>query len=422
MPKTLEYLNNNGAVSLQGFNKVGDNTFPNIIPMLLGISSKELKNTCLPHRKAKFDNCPFIWERFKQAGYYTAFGEDGSHLRAFNYDGAGFVDGPTDYYLHTFMNEAEKIAGNNKDIFSYLCLHDKYFYKVLLDYVENLTTALSDSKLFGFFWEFSMTHDYLNYPMIMDDDYVNLFKELDSNGYLEDTIVFLVSDHGMRWGDIRLTRQGRLEERLPFAFILLPRSFREIYTEAYKNLKLNAKRLTTPFDIHATLLDLINIDNLRNENINRMKQEAYGDDRSISLFIPIPNNRTCKSAEISEHWCTCNKERSISNDDPDAIAASTHLIKHFNNILTNYPQCARHELAEIIEAAEIAVKDDNEIDSRVILVVLRSKPSNGIFEGTLRRVNGLWNISGTVSRLNLYGEQGNCMPELRLRLYCFCQL
>ncbi|XP_052748161.1 uncharacterized protein LOC113520884 [Galleria mellonella] len=421
MPKTLAYLQNKGAVSLDGFNKVGDNTFPNMIPMLLGISSKELQKTCLPHRKAAFDNCPFIWEWFKQAGYYTAFGEDGSRLRAFNYDGAGFIDAPTDYYLHTFMKEAEKNSGNNKDIFSYLCMHDKYFYKVLLDYVADLTFTLSDKKLFGFFWEFSMTHDYLNYPMIMDDDYASVFTVLERSKYLDDTVVFLVSDHGMRWGGIRLTKQGRLEERLPFAFILLPRSFRDNYSDAYDNLKLNGQRLTTPFDIHATMLDLIDMENIRDEKIFTRKQESYGDKRSISLFLPVPSNRTCESAEINEHWCTCNEERSISKDDPYVIVASTYLIEHFNEILSDYPQCARLRIGEIIEALEIVVKpSNNEIDLRVITVVLRSKPGDGIFEGTLRHVNGAWSISGTVSRLNLYGDQGRCMPDLRLRLYCYC--
>ncbi|KAM3956091.1 LOW QUALITY PROTEIN: uncharacterized protein ACR2FA_009982 [Aphomia sociella] len=422
MPKTLSYLKSKGAINLEGFNKVGDNTFPNLIALLLGISSNELKKTCLPHRNAAFDNCPFIWEWFKQVGYYTAFGEDGSRLRAFNYDGAGFVNSPTDYYTHTFINEAEKNAGNNKDIFSYLCMNDKYFYKVMLDYVNDLTSILKDTKLFVF-WEFSVSHDYLNYPMIMDDSYVDFLKKLESKHYLDNTILILLSDHGLRWGEFRLTEQGRLEERLPFAFILTPQSFREVYTGAYNNLKLNSQRLTTPFDIHGMLLDLIDLKNIKNEKIFSREQESYAENRSISLFLPVPSNRTCKLAGISQHWCTCYREKAISTDDPDAIMASLYLISYFNNILSDFSQCAQLRLAEIVKAAEIildTVSDDNATNNRVIMVVLRVRPGDGIFEGTLNRIDGSWSISGTVSRLNMYGDQGKCMSELHLRLYCYC--
>lgn len=422
MPKTISYIKDYGGVDLVGYNKVGDNTFPNVIPLLLGIKDTELKHTCIPHGSATFDNCPFVWEWFKQAGYYTALAEDSSTLGTFNYVKYGFTSTPTDYYIHTFMHEAEQYSGYNKDFNSFLCMNDKYFYKVLLDYLENLTNTLKNSKLFAFFWEVTMSHDYLNYPMVMDDDYLEFFKRLEASYYLSNTIIFLMSDHGIRWGDIRTTKQGRLEERLPFMFVMVPPSFRETYSEAFNNLKLNGRRLTTPFDIHATLMDLVNLDNIQNKIISVRSNESYAENRAISLFLPIPNNRTCKMAGIDDHWCTCHKGHVLPKESSESLEASIHLVRHLNSLMKEHPECARLTLAEVLEITEMEVgrPGESEVGWREFTVAVRASPGDGVFEATLRYDSRQWTLTGTVSRLNLYGDQSRCVHDYQLKLYCYC--
>ncbi|CAG4944113.1 unnamed protein product [Colias eurytheme] len=423
MPKTLGFLRKRGAIELLGYNKVGDNTFPNLIPMLLGIQEQDLKKTCWPNTKSTFDNCPFIWNSFKSAGFYTAFGEDSASLGTFNFEKFGFIQSPTDYYLHTFMHEAEKYSGNNRDFNSYICMGNSYFYNVLLDYIENLTNALKTSKLFGFFWEVTMSHDYLNYPMLMDDSYERFLMSLDESGYLESTVLILLSDHGIRWGDIRFTKQGRLEERLPLIHILLPSSFYENYPVAYENINLNSGRLTTPFDIHATLLDLVNLEAISNYNIKLRSSTTYYKERSISLFLPIMNNRTCQMAGIEDHWCTCNRGIKLSTKSSEGQDAANHLTLHLNMLVRKNPKCAKLSLMEIMEVTEMIVGTpyDKEVGWREFLVVVRVGPSNGVFEATMRRYNKHWLLTGTISRLNLYGEQSRCEHNYQLKLYCFCQ-
>lgn len=424
MPKTVSLLKSKGAIEMMGYNKVGDNTFPNLVPMLIGIKENELKKVCLPHMKATFDNCPFIWEWFKQAGYYTALGEDSSSLGTFNYVKVGFSNAPTDYYIHTFIDQAEKIVGSNKDFNSNLCMQDIPFYKVLLNYVEDLTTTLKSSKLFGFFWEISMSHDYLNYPMVMDDDYVQFFNRLEAKNYLDDTIVIVVSDHGIRWGEIRSTRQGRLEERLPFLFVLTPPSFRENYTRAYDSLKLNSKRLTTPFDVYATLADLVDLKSINDTALLSRSKSNYAHNRAISLFLPVPDNRTCKAADIADHWCTCHKDSAMSKTSPEALEAAVNLVLKLNEMLAEYPQCARLSLSEVLDATMMeadkpGIKEVGWED--FIVVVVRTTPGDGIFEATLRIDANGWTVVGTVSRLNLYGKQSLCMHHYQMKLYCYCQ-
>ncbi|XP_021185847.3 uncharacterized protein LOC110373063 isoform X1 [Helicoverpa armigera] len=422
MPKTLAYLQNRGAIELLGYNKVGDNTFPNLTPMLLGIKETDLKRTCWPDNNANFDNCPFIWQWYKEAGFYTALGEDSATLGTFNFAKYGFIKTPTDYYIRTFIHEAEVNVGNTKDFNSYICMANKYFYKVLLDYIQDLTSTLAESKLFGFFWEVSMSHDYLTYPMAMDDSYERFLKRLDNNKYLDKTVLILLSDHGIRWGAIRLTKQGRLEERLPFVHILLPPSFRENYKSAYENLKANSKRLTTPYDIYATLSDLIKLEEINDVNIKQRTETSYAQSRSISLFLPVPSNRTCKLAGIDDHWCTCHKSIKMPTKSFDARDAAEQLVKYLNEYLAEHRQCAQLKLDEVLEVTEMLAGKPrkDEVGWREFMAVVRTTPGGGVFEGTLRKSSDKWSLAGTISRLNLYGDQSHCVHHYQLKLYCYC--
>lgn len=422
MPRTLSFIQKKGAVELLGYNKIGDNSYPNLVAMLMGYKENELKKICHPFTSTSFDFCPLIWHWYKQAGYYTAFGEDSSSLGTFNYLLKGFVTTPTDYYLHPFVHFSERAVGVNKDFNVQLCMGEKFYFKVLLDYVEDVITTVRSSKLFAFFWEITMSHDYLNYPMVMDDSYEKFFKRLDDTKYLEETIIFIVSDHGIRWGPIRSTMQGRLEERLPLVYILTPQSFRDSYSDAFNNLKINSKRLTTPLDVHQTLVDLINLDNLKNEQILSRMKEPYAIKRSMSLFLQVPTNRTCKSAGIDDHWCTCYNSQNIAANSTKAMDAANHLVERLNFLIKEHTQCMKLNLAEVKEVREMTVGEarDDEAGWQEYMVVLRTTPGDGVFEATLRYDSRNWTVSGTASRLNLYGDQSHCVHNPHLKLYCYC--
>ncbi|XP_063366681.1 uncharacterized protein LOC134655154 [Cydia amplana] len=419
MPKTAAFIKYLDAVELYGYNKIGDNTFPNLIAVLLGKKDTELEDTCLPNTRAFFDNCPFIWERFQRAGYSTALAEDNASMGMFDFVKRGFVGFPTDYYFHTFIHQAEHHAGTNKDNHAFLCMNEKFFFKILLDYVEDLATTLKN-KLFGFFWEITMSHGRLNYPMVMDDSYTNFFTKMQVSGYLNQTIIFFMSDHGMRWGAFRQTRQGYLEDRLPFVFALFPPSFREKYNLAYTNLKLNSRRLTTPFDIHSTLLDLTALDNIEDEKIKSRSNENYSQYRNISLFLPVPSNRTCRLADIDDHWCACHNRVPASRKSLEAKEAAEFVVSHLNGLLKDYPQCVELKLSEVMSVTELLLSGSEDSKWRELSVVVRTWPGGGVFEATVGRGVGRWSLAGAVSRLNFYDDQSHCVPHYQLKLYCYC--
>lgn len=90
MPRTLGIIKELGAVELYGYNKVGDNTYPNLVPVLSGYSTQELERICRTKDDETFDNCPFIWNEFRARGYRTVFGEDACWMAIFHYLKPGF--------------------------------------------------------------------------------------------------------------------------------------------------------------------------------------------------------------------------------------------------------------------------------------------------------------------------------------------
>lgn len=110
---------------------------------------------------------------------------------------------------------------------------------------------------FAFSFHGELSHDSINLVGIADDDITDWLKSLRSNGLLERTILIVMSDHGNRFAEVRNTLQGKLEERLPFFSFSFPDAFKNKYADAYAQFKRNVDRLTTPFDIHETLIELI---------------------------------------------------------------------------------------------------------------------------------------------------------------------
>lgn len=209
----LEDLN---AIELQGYNKVGDNTYPNLVPMLSGLTSDELNGACLwTNASIYFDNCHFIWNDFKRKGFKTLFAEDSAVLSLFNYFKNGFEKQPVDHYFRTVLHQMEKDISHNKIGNYKLCLGNRRPVDVLFKYIDKFIRSTMDQAFFSFFWTSSMTHDFINYPTLIDDDFSELLMRVKNEKYLEKTVLFVLSDHGIRFGSYRQTTfQGMVEERL----------------------------------------------------------------------------------------------------------------------------------------------------------------------------------------------------------------
>ncbi|XP_054285123.1 uncharacterized protein LOC129001737 isoform X1 [Macrosteles quadrilineatus] len=431
MPKTLKFLKKTlNAVEMLGYNKVEDNTFPNLIPVLTGLTTEELKQKCWPKTHYVFDDCNFIWNNFSDLGFKTAFGEDASWMGIFNYVKRGFRKQPTDYYMRVLNKVAEDDIGFEKRLNANLCIGPRKSLETLIDYASKFSITMKDVLTFSFFWGTSLSHDYLNLPKYGDEDHKVFFESLYNHGIFNNTILVFLSDHGIRWGGIRGTYQGYLEERLPFLFIVYPDWFRSKYTTAVSNLKRNAKKLTTPFDLHELLKDLTNLKQLEKETLKKRSealQNAQTLPRGISMFLPVPGDRTCPDAGIVDHWCTCHQSKDISTNNTLVRQASAYLVKHINYLLHDFTQCVELTLKKIMHAREeksISHSSFETSDKGLtdLSITIQTTPGNGLFESTVRHDGNQnsFSVVGTISRINLYGDQSKCMPNYKLRLYCYC--
>lgn len=437
MPHTYNLLKDLGSIELLGYHTAAESTYKNIIPIITGMNDKELNLTCWPNGQPLFDSCPFIWERFKDVGFYTALLEDTAKSGMFNSGMLGFSGTPTDYYLHPFVYEAEKIS-NPKQKYTQarrfkkamlhhtkatsnagMCMGNKYSYRLILEYVESLTNVLKSSKLFGLFWESSMSVG-LNAPMAMDHGYETLIKKLSDTGYLKETVLIVMSDHGTNFGYIKKTKQGRLEERLPLVSILMPPSFREKHSLAFENILANSRKLTTAFDLHETLIDLVDLEAVTDQEISHRASDTLIYERGMSLFLPLPSNRTCENAGIESQWCACHKSKTLTAKTKMVKEGTAFLVKHLNGLVKSYPQCTHLYLDKTIEAKEMWPSYRKETEWRDFRIHVKLKPGDGEYEGMLRRNGRVWSLLAPVRLLN-DSDQDHCMHDEILKQYCHCR-
>ncbi|XP_025074094.1 uncharacterized protein LOC105427274 [Pogonomyrmex barbatus] len=425
MPKTVKSLQSLGAVEMLGYTKVADNTYPNLVPVLSGLSANELQSLCWQMPNKTFDECPFLWKKYSDAGYRTIFGEDACSMTTFNYLKPGFREKPTDYYLRPYCIGAEKDIGNTHKLNANLCIGTRKTFDCMLDYTRKTAIEFSSELYFAFIWQASLTHDYFTYPQLGDNSYHEFIEYASREGLLNRTALIVMSDHGMRWGEFRQTYQGKIEDSLPFVFIVPPRWWREKFPLAWGNLRRNSHSLTTPFDLHETLTDLLNPHVLRESFLKRRikVQETYVSPmpRGISWFLPVPSTRTCDMAHIANHWCMCHTSNSVSWNDTGLQDSVSFLVGELNDMLSRYPSCALLNL-KLIKDAKVWLDKTDGATLMDYTVTIQTTPGDAIFEGTVRYKadDNSRKLAGSISRLNAYGTQSACVDEFNMRLYCYC--
>jgi hypothetical protein len=418
MPKTVRHLRSSGWLELLGYNKVGENTLPNVAALLMGLSPDQMKKQCWTSRFKNFDNCPFIWREFSKLGYVTAYAEDEPTGSTFNYHKTGFMVPPTDYYIRPLLLASEDRLPVKKRHFLNVCLGPTPTTEHIFRYVTDITTVFKSALYFVMTWINNFSHSSNAIPATMDERVVLFFHELEDTGAFNTTFVIFLSDHGMRWGDIRSTSIGWFEERLPFIFIWVPEWFQQKYPDFYKNLKTNRNRLTSPFDLHLTLREILEIS--RQDNITRLPYECPGCPKCVSLFSEVSADRVCEDAGITANWCTCNKYRSVSSNGKISEAVAMYVLSVINAKVrkagNSSAQCAELTFDHTIKMKRKVVVGSHDD----FIVAFNTLPGGAVFEASVRRLNSTFQLQGDVSRISTYGNHSDCVDDADLKLYCYC--
>ena len=177
------------------------------------------------------------------------------------------------------------------------CLYGRDTFEYILEYGEKFWAAYSKEHKF-LRLSFQDAHEgTLEVVKYLDVKLAEFLEKFDRKGYLKDTAVFLVSDHGNNMVGIYNIFQFEdyvLEKTLGTWFMLLPKK-KEIDE---KFLEINQQRLVSPYDIHDTLLDMFGY-HQNNTIFSRKGQSVYKEVNGLE--------RNCDyySQDIMPIWCRC---------------------------------------------------------------------------------------------------------------------
>ncbi|CAF0826861.1 unnamed protein product [Didymodactylos carnosus] len=447
LPKTYSYLIQQlGAVVMKGYNIVGDGTPAALLPILTSQTEMELPESRRGHEGAQtVDRYPWIWNKFKDNGYVTQWGEDGQSVGTFQMRLLGFRDPPVDHYMRPFFLVAESMRTTKPYCFGSVSRHQN-----MLNWMREFFEMYPIQPKFSFLFHSQYSHDTNNRLPYADRELHDFLVHMNTKGYLDNTMLIIMTDHGARYSQLRKSYQGKLEERLPFMSIRMPPIFHKRYPHLIRNLRLNSHRLTTPFDIHETFLNLFNF---QDDSDYRPKSN-----RSYSLFHPIPDNRTCESAAVESHWCACLQWTPIVDYQtrPLIQKISQAVVDYLNSYLSDVRnECAQLKLFQVHKAQELAANDmmlkfvksidkDGRVpgfnpqsnitvekqvrkDQRMPLYQLQLEtiPGHGQFEITVGHdvLQETFDIQKRrLSRINKYGRDSECIARKRpeFREICYC--
>lgn len=433
--KTHAFLNEKlSPFEMNGYTKVGDNTFPNLVPMLTGHFVEHYWNESM-RDIMYFDEVDLIWKDYAKKGYRTFYAEDSPFTGTFNYIKRGFYDPPTDYYIRPLLLALEYSTLQEKSTKAH-CLNSQIETDLIYDYLRDFIRTMGDRPHIAFAMVSTLTHDYLNHAGWADEPAANLLEDLSDMGALNNSLFVIFSDHGLRFGKIRYTYVGKFEERMPFMYIHAPKWFLEKYPQIARNLKINQNRLMTLFDIHATMIHLL--------DLNKTPTERSKYTMGLSLLDEIPENRTCTEANILPHWCPCQTFEDVPLNSSEAVNASQAIVNDINSQLDAYGGiCEVLEVGEIMDARvgqanDLVlrfVKHENVVVNRTVIygdrvkpiadymITLVTKPGNAVFEGTVRHdpATDNYHVLG-ISRISLYGTTSWCIDSQKMKIFCYCKI
>ncbi|XP_030377726.1 uncharacterized protein LOC115626479 [Scaptodrosophila lebanonensis] len=430
MPMVYKFLQRRGWYEMQGYNKVEDNSFPNILALLTGyLPNSAKKHLCDTDFRGCLDKLPFIWNDFKKAGYLTAYAEDISVSNTFSYTKPGFTKKPTDYYFRPFLKALERYTRRYKCPSCYMtyCMGRRLVNSYIFDYCRQfMQRYVAERPIWGMFWSNHIAHDDFTMPASMELKILQDLLNFSADGAFEHTIMIFFSDHGARFGPLQSLPESYLDERLPMMFIYLPPWFRRRYPQYAQALSSNQHRLSSTFDLHNTLKHIIQL----GSNSPEPRAQSFDCPTCQSLFYPVMENRTCPDAGISEHYCTCDPYREIKEDWGKRIAP--RVLDIINKYLVDQGKahkCVHLTIHEIMKT-EIKMDIDSldqvpQLETAVYRTRFTTQQNLAEFHATVVFNNITEQVQvdvETISRTKVYGYDSKCIKETDriVKFFCIC--
>ncbi|TKR65299.1 hypothetical protein L596_025719 [Steinernema carpocapsae] len=433
MPKTLELMKTTyKAVVFEHYNKNGLNSRPNAWALLFGKQAYKLaknpySDEIVPDfepevacEKAVEDEDYWMY-KFRDLGYHTLQDWLGASINWPNC--RGFVRPPAKHFMKPFQKRSEESAGSDiRDMFAALC---RETYEDTTLYLDQFMSAYMNESQLGFIWNNDLAHSDVNGLFHSDEHFYQMLRKHERR--LEKAFVIVMGDHGLRFGGIRNTEIGEMEDNNPFLMVSVPAKYRD--SGLLNVIKENAKKLITHYDTYATLMEIAelvkqnNLDGLLNPKTEVFRKGHGSSYLRHSMIEP----RNCKTLRIPFEFCSCHKEFEVPLDpDSDLVRQmSDNVLAHFNFMIDagNVTSlCSEMSVQYQKSKAERLILDDGREMYRFTMTLNPSDVFTGYVE-VLREGDKvkIAVVTERFERVNEYGEQGDCVENFEdLRPLCYC--
>lgn len=401
MPGLFKNIKKQGWFEMQGYTRLSQNSLPNLMALITGYSPDTWLNLqCKSDKLGCIDSLPLIWKRFRRKVYITAYGEGSSDISLFHMDKSGFVQKHLDFFASPFG----KISINTD------CVDRRLHIQFIHNYSEQFFKRHVNTKRsqFGFFWTNKVKQSNDEADKISEPLWLDHFVHMKKLNLFSQSIVIFFSDKGP-------------SETQPMLLIWLPPWFRVHHPEIVQALRINGKRLTSAYDLHLTLHHILEL----GERWPRAVRKLLDCPSCQTLLAPVPENRTCADAGISEKLCPCDRFLLLKPKDYMKVPLGKLLVKSINEYLYHHNL---HEICSKLKlksTESVHLRDDtNSTSGSTFRVVFTASPNGPRFSATTRFSHKHKNLEyinvASINRLNSYRNDSDCLGKLMGKKFCIC--
>ena len=368
----------------------------------------------------------------------------------FQLGGSGFKQTTTNFYNFPYWEKFRSLKMQSP-----FCLNGQLASDIYCDQINQFVTAmnLDENKEMSFFAVnlFSlMSHNYFEIARAFDIRLKKQLEEFSIKGYLNQTLLIILSDHGGRpyaYGEKAMNNFGNKEFANPILSIKLPDSMRN--TSYYENLVNNRDNMVTSFDIHKTLKHFyfltkngLNESSPTCQSLMRKSEARVRGLRGLSLFESLPAYRSCSEALIPLDHCECFAKKEI---DQDTFEIETRMsVKEMALFLYSEvvretealrKKCQLYQFHKVLNVKSFVYGNKKVYEVKIalqpgpshfraIVSVVDSKWYHLLYSflTSLRLVPKRFELAGQIIRDNKYGDQPKCLENLEQTAspFCYC--
>ncbi|CAG9532837.1 unnamed protein product [Cercopithifilaria johnstoni] len=414
------------ATTFYYHNKIGPNSRPNAFAIFSGIHIIELNaNRFLDKNNSKHPQSCADGVKMNETVIFDFINQSYASIMAEDWPSTfiwpncnGFPKAPTDHFGSALVLRTKAEKDFNVYFYKGEC-HEAY-HKVL-DFMDKFLNEYKGFSKFALIWLSQLAHNSVNGLYRADKHFANFFRKNVDN--LNNSFLFVLGDHGLRYGGIRRTDTGYNEDNNPLLTIAVPQYLRS-NEQLILNLKRNSRRHTSQYDIYATFYDIAQY--ARKENFQKWDEHDFtkelgtikGGIRAKSLLRPIRYDRTCDEMKISDQYCICKKQwDKIDVLNENATKAAQFIVNKINDYLKGKhanEKCEELRLKEVISAEYTK-------EQSLLKIIINASPSEGKYEAQVLKKNDHFEIPTKIIRVDSYGNQSDCVTDEDIRPLCYCR-